>query len=112
MRPGRPRSRPRAGSRPASRGRTPRLPPPAPGRATCSRGLQGGQRHPEEGPASLPLGDRKLALVLPDDRMADREAEAGRVLGGEERLEDALTVSPPAPWPAVDHPLRRVRPLG
>src|SRR3989442_9535446 len=98
------RSPARAGSRPGTRARRPRLPPPARARGwgisrACSRGLQGGQLHPEEGPAALPRENRQLALVLPDDRGADREAEAGGILGREERLQDPLPVRLREPRP-------------
>jgi hypothetical protein len=49
--------------------------------------------------------DAQLALVLPDDGMADRQSESGRVLGGEERLEDAGAIGlgdPRAPVGELD----------
>src|SRR5260370_21940446 len=55
-------------------------------------GLEGGEGQAEDRSASLPGQNRELALVLPDDGMAYREPEAGRILGGIKRLEDALAV--------------------
>src|SRR5258708_23954540 len=61
--------------------------------------LEGGEGQTEDRPAPLPGQDRELTLVLPDDGMANREPEAGRVLGGIERLEDALAVGGRHPRP-------------
>ena len=89
------RSRARAGSRRASRGRRPRPRRPAPARAIPDRSCPTFVRrkpHPEHGAAARPRRHRELASVLSDDRMTDREPEPRRVLGREERLEDALAV--------------------
>src|SRR5258708_31133181 len=73
--------------------------------------LEGGEGQTEDRPAPLPGQDRELTLVLPDDGMANREPEAGRVLGGIERLEDALAVGGGHPWPPVRDPGQRLGPV-
>src|SRR6185369_6365652 len=95
------RSLARAGSPGASRGRRPRLRPPARVRevaswrrrpCSCHLGARGGEgkRHLEHGTSAGPWLRLQPSAVLADDGVADRKAEAGRVLGREERLEDAL----------------------
>src|SRR5260370_42421699 len=67
-------------------------------------GLEGGEGQAKDRSASLPGQNRELALVLPDDGMAYREPEAGRILGGIKRLEDALAAGggqPGSPAPGL-----------
>ena len=65
-------------------------PPRAPRRRPRASGA--GSRIRNTDAAALARAHVELALVLAHDRMTDRQAEARRVLGREERLEDALPV--------------------
>ena len=67
-------------------------PPRAPPAARRAPSGGAGRLHPEDRPAALARPHVELAVVLAHDRMTDRQAEARRVLGREERLEDALPV--------------------
>src|SRR5258708_21394973 len=74
-------------------------------------GLEGGEGQAEDRSPSLPGQNRELALVLPDDGMAYREPEAGRILGGIKRLEDALAVGGGHPRAPGRAPRQRLGPL-
>src|SRR6185503_16366332 len=68
----------------------------APGGAAAAGQPRPGGREtqPEERTAPGTVGDGEVAAVLRDDRVADRQPEAGRLLGRIERLEDPRAVLP------------------